>query len=703
MCTQKPPHDYSPQLYERYRQSFNDYITAKVLPALREERDEQMLRALVKRWENHKVMVRWLSRFFNYLDRYYVTRHSLNKLNVVGLVAFRDLVFAELKKPVKDAVLVLVNKEREGESVDRSLLKSVVDIFVEIGMGGLEGYETDFEAFLLEDTAAYYSRKSAAWITDDSCPEYMVKAEEHLKRERERVAHYLHTSSEEKLLAKAEHELLKVHQTQLLEKESSGCAALMRDDKVDDLSRMFRLFSRIPEGLAPISAAFRAHVQAEGMGIVRTAEEAAKERKAGAEAEGGKRAKAASTAGQEQAFVRRAIGLHDKYMEYVTGCFQKSHLFNKALKDAFEMFLNKGVAGSSSAELLATFCNNLLSKGGGERLSDDAVEEQLDKVVRLLAYVSDKDLFGEFARKKLARRLLFDKSANDDHERSVLAKLKQQCGAQFTSKMEGMVTDLTIAREGHAKFQDFLAGKEGSEKLVDVTVTVLTTGYWPTYPTQDVRIPKELEQCVNLYQEYHDSHTKHRKLTWVYSLGTVQMKGFFKAKTIEMSMSTYQGALLMLFNTNEKLSYEEIKEQLNLKQEDVTRLLHSLSCAKYKVLKKEPEGRTIKPSEDVFSFNESFTDKMRRIKIPLPPMDEKKKVMEDVDKDRRYAIDAAIVRIMKTRKSMQHQQLVMECMQQLQKMFKPDLRMIKKRIEDLINREYLERDKDNSSVYNYLA
>lgn len=42
-------------------------------------------------------------------------------------------------------------------------------------------------------------------------------------------------------------------------------------------------------------------------------------------------------------------------------------------------------------------------------------------------------------RKKLARRLLFDKSANDEHERSILTKLKQQCGGQFTSKMEGMV------------------------------------------------------------------------------------------------------------------------------------------------------------------------------------------------------------------------------------------------------------------------
>lgn len=43
-------------------------------------------------------------------------------------------------------------------------------------------------------------------------------------------------------------------------------------------------------------------------------------------------------------------------------------------------------------------------------------------------------------RKKLSRRLLFDRSASDDHERLILTKLKQQCGGQFTSKMEGMVS-----------------------------------------------------------------------------------------------------------------------------------------------------------------------------------------------------------------------------------------------------------------------
>lgn len=41
----------------------------QVLPALRDHYDEYLLQELINRWDNHKIMVRWLSRFFNYLDR----------------------------------------------------------------------------------------------------------------------------------------------------------------------------------------------------------------------------------------------------------------------------------------------------------------------------------------------------------------------------------------------------------------------------------------------------------------------------------------------------------------------------------------------------------------------------------------------------------------------------------------------------------
>ncbi|PHU02070.1 hypothetical protein BC332_27321 [Capsicum chinense] len=150
-----------------------------------------------------------------------------------------------------------IDQEREGEQIDRALLKNVLDIFVEIGMGEMGYYENDFEDAMLKDTAAYYSRKASSWIVEDSCPDYMLKAEECLNKEKDRVSHYLHVSSETKLLERVQNELLVVYTNQLLEKEHSGCRALLTDDEVEDLSRMFRLSHIIPKGLEPVSNTFK--------------------------------------------------------------------------------------------------------------------------------------------------------------------------------------------------------------------------------------------------------------------------------------------------------------------------------------------------------------------------------------------------------------------------------------------------------------
>ena len=69
-------------------------------------------------------------------------------------------------------------------------------------------------------------------VQEDSCPEYMIKAEEALRAEEERVVQYLHASTKPKLLAEVERELLATYEAALLDKEYSGCAALLRDDKV---------------------------------------------------------------------------------------------------------------------------------------------------------------------------------------------------------------------------------------------------------------------------------------------------------------------------------------------------------------------------------------------------------------------------------------------------------------------------------------
>ncbi|GKE49225.1 cullin-1 isoform X3, partial [Tanacetum coccineum] len=85
----------------------------------------------------------------------------------------------ETKGKAKDPAIALINPEREEEQIVRALLNNVLGIYVEIGMGQMEYYEKDFEAFMLADSADYYARKASNWIKEDSCPDYMLKVTAH--------------------------------------------------------------------------------------------------------------------------------------------------------------------------------------------------------------------------------------------------------------------------------------------------------------------------------------------------------------------------------------------------------------------------------------------------------------------------------------------------------------------------------------------
>ena len=132
--------------------------------------------------------------------------------------------------------------------------------------------------------------------------------------------------------------------------------------------------------------------------------------------------------------------------------------------------------------------------------------------------------------------------------------------------------------------------------------------------------------------------------------------------------------------------------------------LQSLACGKQRVLRKEPKGRDVDDT-DVFWYDASFRHQLFRIKINSIQMreneHENEQTTEKVFQDRQYQIDAAIVRVMKARRTLTHSLLVSELYQQLSFPLKPP--DIKKRIESLIDREYLERDPNSSSVYRYLA
>eukprot|EP00927_Polykrikos_kofoidii_P041122 TRINITY_DN3503_c0_g1_i1.p1 TRINITY_DN3503_c0_g1~~TRINITY_DN3503_c0_g1_i1.p1 ORF type:complete len:754 (+),score=150.57 TRINITY_DN3503_c0_g1_i1:98-2359(+) len=689
MCTQRTPNNWSEQLYRRYGEAMSDYVQRQVLPGFADKTDIQLMKELLHRWSNHKIYVKWMDRFFTYLDRYYVKLQSVEPLHNRGYSIFHQLVFEACKKDTRNALLRVINCERQGEHIDRDLVQGVIDMFIDLGQANATVYTAEFEEAFLPASSDYFVRQASGWLSEDSFPEYLRKAEAALQDEEQRVNNYLHRMTQPKLKQVVIQAVLAQPQAQLLEKET-GVVYLLDNDKREDLARMHRLFSLVTNGLTPIAAAFRTYVTDRGSRIVDERVEQVKSMTSKTEVLG------------NPTFIQTLLDLHDRFKVIVQECFSQDSLFQKSLKEAFEVFINREIGKFSFAALMSSFCDRILKKSG-ERLSDDEVEVLLTKMVELFSFLSDKDLFAEIYRNQLSKRLLYETSASEDAEKSMIAKLKMKCGAQYTSKLEGMITDLSLASDYQKAFREHCEQlPEGKAALsgIDFNVTVLTTGFWPSYQVQDANLCPEMHKAIQVFQNFYNGRTQHRRLQWIHFLGQATIAAKLNNRRHDLIVNSYQALILLLFSKNEAHDVNFIVNSTGLDSSMTKKLLATLCISKFKILIKTGDPKTIE-DDDTFQANDSFQCQHRKIKIP-PPASEETHNKERVEEDRSIAIEAAVVRIMKMRKQLNHQHLMAEVLTQLA-FFKPNPKLIKQRIEHLIEREYLERDPGQASMYRYLA
>ena len=178
--------------------------------------------------------------------------------------------------------------------------------------------------------------------------------------------------------------------------------------------------------------------------------------------------------------------------------------------------------------------------------------------------------------------------------------------------------------------------------------------------------------------------------------------------TYDLNVTPLQAVILKMFSDFEGIyTFEEIVSKLNVSHKDpsqaksiVKKILHSLSCGKYKVLTKDPKSKSI-TTNDKFKVNSKFKTKQKRLRIPMASL-EKSHNSRKVENNRQYTIEASLVRIMKSRSELKHNDLIAECVKQLN-FFKPKMKVIKRAIERLIEREYLERITNKMGYYRYLA
>jgi cullin 3 len=237
---------------------------------------------------------------------------------------------------------------------------------------------------------------------------------------------------------------------------------------------------------------------------------------------------------------------------------------------------------------------------------------------------------------------------------------------------------------------------------IDIQVQVLTSTYWPiSQQTTSCRLPKVLYTAQEEFTKFYLSKHNGRKLTFHLNMGTVEVRTWFGEKRHDLVIPTFAMAILDLFeHTNDWISYETIQQTTQLPEDDLQRMLYALTHPKHPILLQQPNDRETPKEGYQYSFNRDFKSKMVRIRIaPAAPklerVAERKVTLERINEERQVQTDACIVRVMKARQTLEHNVLVAEVAQQLLSRFQPDPSMIKKRIESLIERDYLERSKDN--------
>eukprot|EP00069_Balaena_mysticetus_P008600 bmy_19718T0 len=646
----------SANLYKQLRQICEDHIKAQIHQFREDSLDSVLfLKKIDRCWQNHCRQMIMIRSIFLFLDRTYVLQNSmLPSIWDMGLELFRAHIISDQKVQNKtiDGILLLIERERNGEAIDRSLLRSLLSM-----LSDLQIYQDSFEQRFLEETNRLYAAEGQKLMQEREVPEYLHHVNKRLEEEADRLITYLDQTTQKSLIATVEKQLLGEHLTAILQK---GLNNLLDENRIQDLSLLYQLFSRVRGGVQVLLQQWIEYIKAFGSTIVINPE-------------------------KDKTMVQELLDFKDKVDHIIDICFLKNEKFINAMKEAFETFINK--RPNKPAELIAKYVDSKL-RAGNKEATDEELEKMLDKIMIIFRFIYGKDVFEAFYKKDLAKRLLVGKSASVDAEKSMLSKLKHECGAAFTSKLEGMFKDMELSKDIMIQFKQYMQNQNVPGNI-ELTVNILTMGYWPTYVPMEVHLPPEMVKLQEIFKTFYLGKHSGRKLQWQSTLGHCVLKAEFKEVGSHL---------------NPTLNIPAFLDNVNPKDGELRRTLQSLACGKARVLAKNPKGKDIEDG-DKFICNDDFKHKLFRIKINQIQMketvEEQASTTERVFQDRQYQIDAAIVRIMKMRKTLSHNLLVSEVYNQLKFPVKPaDL---KKRIESLIDRDYMERDKENPNQYNYIA
>ncbi|KAI1134944.1 putative cullulin 3 [Hypoxylon sp. FL0543] len=721
---------------------------------------EKFLKGVRASWESHNMSMNMTADILMYLERGYTQEHFRPPIYAATIGLFRDNILRTSLKENGSNCLVFdilnatiidqVNMEREGDVIDKALLRSCISMLEDLFETDEEIeheqlYLTTFEPIYLHNSRLFYKAECEKLLREGDTKEWLRYTQRRLAEEAERCQTTVSPLTLRKITHVVEQELIIKHLEEFLNFEGTGIKAMIDNDRVEDLTILYQLVARVDTKKAALRNALAARVIALGTEIEQVLRNTdfsiAQQADAEEPTEGAEKSKpkTLNPAAQQTAaaikWVHDVLSLKDKFDRLWVTCFAEDLILQTALTKSFADFIN---SFDRSSEYVSLFIDDNLKRGIKGK-TEAEVDVVLDKAITLLRFLNEKDKFEQYYQKHLARRLLHAKSESQEVEQEMISRMKRELGNNFTQKFEGMFRDMRTSKETTEQYKHYIRGLgEVDESRIDLNISVLAGNNWPKEvmgrtglsdgPKAKPIYPREIQGLQDSFFKFYSINRNGRVLTWLASAGSADIKCVFpkipgktsgplsRERRYELNVSTYGMIVLMMFNDvaeGDWISFEAIEESTNIPRQDLINVLTALSVIKqYRVLLREPQTKAAAKPGDRFTFNREFISKAVKIKVPsinaankVENDEERQETDKKNEETRMYVTDAAIVRIMKQRKELGHSQLITETIQVLASRFKPDVSLIKRRIEALIGRDYLERSElaDGSPAYQYVA
>ncbi|XP_072268575.1 cullin-4A-like [Pyxicephalus adspersus] len=319
LCSYKVSHT----LYKQLRQVCEEHMKAQINQFREESLDSCLfLKKVNLCWKDHCRQMIMIRSIFLFLDRTYVLQNSLlPSIWDMGLELFRCHVISDKLVQTKtiDGILLLIEKERSGEAVDRSLLRSLLGMLSDLQM-----YKDSFEARFLEDTNSLYASEGQRLMQEREVPEYLHHVNRRLEEESDRVITYLDHGTHKPLIACVEKQLLGEHLAAILQK---GLKNMLDENRISDMTLMYQLYSRVRGGQLILLQHWGEYIKNFGSSIVVNPE-------------------------KDKEMVQELLDFKDKVDHIIDVCFQKNEKFVNVMKESFETFINR--RANKPAELIGT-------------------------------------------------------------------------------------------------------------------------------------------------------------------------------------------------------------------------------------------------------------------------------------------------------------------------------------------------------------